>query len=612
MKKQLPENFREYLASRDSGLADRANVLWNYVSKHIHSKQTGRKPTEGGHFHCELVEHNIWRFIKEKGRQEEFNNIELFILSCSACCHDFDKGLLISEFSNSNHGFGSGSYVYENSKELILSKPEALAIYEIIKIHDLKGDNYKKSLYDLSVSFPVVNGIINLRLLAALLKVGDVLHSDNSRASDRAVNIDDLQGIDRLKFLSRMAIIGWQVDGTRIILTAYPDNPEEKEAINKCLPYLIDYEWNPLKDYLSSCDYPYRLICEIKEHKIKIPPKRQTDCIILCGGYATRLWPLTQNLSKALLPIAGRCCFSYILNQVNKIDCIGNIHILINEKLRKQFEYYIKKNKLTNLNLIVEPKECEKENWGPIRGLIYLFSQIECQDCLIIGGDNIFNFSLNNFIEFASLNNSTCIAVYRNEYKESAKEYGAVKISGDGKITMFQEKQEIEHEDISTAIYFLRKKEVMGLNEYFKSAEYYDNLGHFFHWLMNKEIHIAGYIFKSYWYDIGNRKKLLEANKHLIKNINKGAIDNETILKAPSYIEKNVISKKSEIGPYAFIEENCIIENSAIVNSIIMDNSKIINSIIINSVIGSESMVEGHIAEMVCGPNTSLLKSQNP
>ena len=44
--------------------------------------------------------------------------------------------------------------------------------------------------------------------------------------------------------------------------------------------------------------------------------------IILAGGYATRLQPLTDDLSKCLLPVGGRPMVDWILDRIREVDCV--------------------------------------------------------------------------------------------------------------------------------------------------------------------------------------------------------------------------------------------------------------------------------------------------
>ncbi len=263
MENKLKNGLREYLRNKDSNFSERLDVLWNYISPQIHSKQTGKQSTESGHEHCASVEKNIWEFIKKTDRINEFKDIELFILSCAACCHDFDKGLLINKYKNGSHGIGSASYIYDRYRELNVSKPEALAITEIVKIHGLEGKKYKNALHDLKKFLPIGNKRIKLQLLAVIFKVGDILDLCSQRASDRCVEPNELEDFERSKFLFRYTNCGWEIDGSRIKVTSCIDNSEQKKAFNHCSKYLLNSEWNPIKEYLNTHNFPYELYFEI-------------------------------------------------------------------------------------------------------------------------------------------------------------------------------------------------------------------------------------------------------------------------------------------------------------------------------------------------------------
>ena len=47
--------------------------------------------------------------------------------------------------------------------------------------------------------------------------------------------------------------------------------------------------------------------------------------ILLVAGYATRLYPLTLNTPKALLPINGKAIADYIIDQIEKISDVDEI-----------------------------------------------------------------------------------------------------------------------------------------------------------------------------------------------------------------------------------------------------------------------------------------------
>ena len=65
-------------------------------------------------------------------------------------------------------------------------------------------------------------------------------------------------------------------------------------------------------------------------------------CILLCAGYATRLFPLTENFPKALLEVGGRPLLNYTLDKVNKMDLVDEIYLVTNKKYSPHFYKWAK------------------------------------------------------------------------------------------------------------------------------------------------------------------------------------------------------------------------------------------------------------------------------
>ena len=60
--------------------------------------------------------------------------------------------------------------------------------------------------------------------------------------------------------------------------------------------------------------------------------------IILVAGYATRLYPLTLNIPKALLPVGGKPIIDYITDEINTIDDVDEIFVVSNHKFFDNFK----------------------------------------------------------------------------------------------------------------------------------------------------------------------------------------------------------------------------------------------------------------------------------
>ncbi len=111
----MMSTLREYLQQKDKDLAETVNHLWK-ISRPIHERQNRPDSNENGLVHIEAVEHNMWRLLEstilpnKANNLEDFTAFELFLLSCAACCHDFDKALKSALPDGFKHGKGSGNF----------------------------------------------------------------------------------------------------------------------------------------------------------------------------------------------------------------------------------------------------------------------------------------------------------------------------------------------------------------------------------------------------------------------------------------------------------------------------------------------------------------------
>ena len=145
--------LRNYLMSLDTVLANAANYTWDKAAV-IHERQTRVGENVNGTKHVKQVEKNIWKILDDghgtlkqgQTQLEKLDETEIYLLSCAACCHDFDKGITPEVLEGDfEHGEGSGQFVLRNYERLgIISKAAAEDIARIISVHDCKEDFYDR------------------------------------------------------------------------------------------------------------------------------------------------------------------------------------------------------------------------------------------------------------------------------------------------------------------------------------------------------------------------------------------------------------------------------------------------------------------------------------
>lgn len=226
--------------------------------------------------------------------------------------------------------------------------------------------------------------------------------------------------------------------------------------------------------------------------------------IILAGGYAKRLWPLTKNRPKPLLPIGDHCIIDYIVSKVRQVEGLDEIIISTNKRFEGNFQEWIKERRLKDIRVSPEPSLKEEEKLGPTRALELILRDSPRDDYLIAAGDNLFSLDLRDMVAFFRKVETPVVALYEIESRELAKKYACVELRSSGRILGFEEKPDSPKSLlVSTGIYALPWKSITRLSDYLKEGNPPDPIGRFIGWLAERD-GAYGFKFSGYWYDIGS------------------------------------------------------------------------------------------------------------
>ncbi len=243
--------------------------------------------------------------------------------------------------------------------------------------------------------------------------------------------------------------------------------------------------------------------------------------IVLAGGFAKRMWPLTKDKPKHLLPIGNKPMLDHVLTKLESVPEIDQIFISTNARFEEVFKQYLGavKSKKT-ISLFIEDTQTEQEKLGSVGALGYLLRQHQLEDDLelvVIGGDNLFDFEMPEFINYFHYKGGNVVALYNLGSLENAKLYGVVDVDKDHKITAFQEKPDKPKSTlVSTACYCFSPKGVKNILRYLDEGNDPDKIGHFIEWLYKAD-DVFGFVFKGYWFDIGSFESYDVANDFFSK-----------------------------------------------------------------------------------------------
>jgi glucose-1-phosphate thymidylyltransferase len=237
--------------------------------------------------------------------------------------------------------------------------------------------------------------------------------------------------------------------------------------------------------------------------------------LILAAGYGTRLYPLTLDRPKPLLPIAGKPILEHILEKIEKLDEISEILIITNNKFFDNFRNWKRSySSQKPIKIINDNTDSDNDRLGAIGDIKFAIMKENIEDdTLVIGGDNLFDFNLKELLDFFKEKNSSIAALFDLKDKSlAAEKYGVLEIDENNKIINLEEKpKEPKTSLISTACYIFSKDDLKEIGICLKEKKK-DNLGEFIAWLSKKK-NLYGHTFIGKWFDIGNKEKLKEADK---------------------------------------------------------------------------------------------------
>lgn len=239
-------------------------------------------------------------------------------------------------------------------------------------------------------------------------------------------------------------------------------------------------------------------------------------CILLCAGYATRLFPLTENFPKALLDIEeGKPLLNYIVDEINKIEEIDQIYIISNDRYYNHFKVWSDSlNNIKNIKVINDHTTSNDDRLGAIGDIAYVLNYEHIDDdLLIIAGDNLFDYSLSGVIDYYKEKDGAVVCTKKINNYELLKHLAVASIDNNNRITELVEKPNEPKTDIAVYATYVYPKSVIGLiKEYLETGNNPDAPGHLVQYLY-KIMPVYAYCFDGNCYDVGTYESLEEVRK---------------------------------------------------------------------------------------------------
>ena len=163
-------------------------------------------------------------------------------------------------------------------------------------------------------------------------------------------------------------------------------------------------------------------------------------CLILAAGYATRLYPLTENFPKPLLPVQDKPILDWLIDDMDTLGEIDEYVVISNHKFAHHFDAWAK-TKTQKVTIVDDGTSSNETRLGAVKDIQYAIDKLSLDDdMLVIAGDNLLDFSLTKFIQYAKAKNTSCIMRFYEPSEKKLVKCGVVTIDENDKILEMTEK----------------------------------------------------------------------------------------------------------------------------------------------------------------------------
>lgn len=163
-------------------------------------------------------------------------------------------------------------------------------------------------------------------------------------------------------------------------------------------------------------------------------------CLILAAGYATRLYPLTENFPKPLLKVGEKTILDWLIDDIDTLGVVDEYVVISNHKYAHHFDAWAAE-KSRKITVVDDGTSTNETRLGAVKDIQFAIEKLNIDDdMLVIAGDNVLDFSLTKFIKYAKEKGTSCIMRYYEESDVKLTKCGVVEIDDKDRIISMEEK----------------------------------------------------------------------------------------------------------------------------------------------------------------------------
>ena len=239
-------------------------------------------------------------------------------------------------------------------------------------------------------------------------------------------------------------------------------------------------------------------------------------CLILAAGYATRLYPLTENFPKPLLTVQEKTILDWLIDDIDTLGAVDEYVVISNHKFAHHFDAWAAK-KMQKITVVDDGTSSNETRLGAVRDIQFAIDQLNLDDeMLVIAGDNLLDFSLTKFISYAKAKRTSCIMRYYEASEQKLTKCGVVEIDENDKILGMEEKPaQPKSHWCCPPFYFYTKADAKLVKKGIEAGCGVDAPGSYIAWLCG-ETPVHAMEMPGKRYDIGNLESYEKVQKEYV------------------------------------------------------------------------------------------------
>ena len=166
--------------------------------------------------------------------------------------------------------------------------------------------------------------------------------------------------------------------------------------------------------------------------------------VVIAAGYATRLYPLTENFPKPLLKVGPRNILERMLDDVDALPEIDSHIIVTNHRFAPIFQEWLAGTSYTKpVTIIDDGTETNETRLGAVKDLLLAIDRCKIDDdIMVLAADNILEFSLRGFVDFFKEKGTSVIMCHHEPELRKLQRTGVIAVDDDMRVLQMQEKPE--------------------------------------------------------------------------------------------------------------------------------------------------------------------------